>query len=115
MNEHRIRGAIVLYLNFAIAFENLFRLLNELSPGAFSGISGNATHVQAAGQLMYFSISTLTTVGYGDIAPINPIARSLANLEALIGQLYPAIILARIVTLYSPKEKKSGENYTDSK
>jgi hypothetical protein len=53
---------------------------------------------------MYFSVSTLTTVGYGDIAPLNPIARSLANLEALIGQLYPAIIVARIVTLYTPKK-----------
>jgi hypothetical protein len=105
MSEHRIRGAIVLYLNFAIAFENMFRLINELSPGAIAGISGHGTHAQIAGQLMYFSVSTLTTVGYGDLAPINPIARSLANFEALIGQLYPAIVLARIVTLYTPKEK----------
>jgi hypothetical protein len=105
MSEHRIRGAIVLYLNFAIVFENAFRLINELSPGAISGISANATHAQIAGQIMYFSVSTLTTVGYGDMAPINPIARSLTNFEALIGQLYPAIVLARIVTLYTPKEK----------
>jgi hypothetical protein len=104
ISEH-IRGAIVLYLNFAIVFENAFRLINEVSPGAIAGISSHGTSAQIAGQLMYFSVATLTTVGYGDITPINPIARSLSNLEALIGQLYPAIILARIVTLYTPKEK----------
>jgi len=109
MNEHRVRGAIVLYLNVAIAFENMFRLPNEISPGAVAANSAGATHAQVTGQLMYFSISTLTTVGYGDIVPVNPIARSLANLEALIGQLYPAIVLARIVTLYTPKEKSGPE------
>jgi hypothetical protein len=64
--------------------------------------------LKSPGDLMYFSMSTLTTVGYGDIAPVNPIARSLANLEALIGQLYPAIIVARIVTLYTPKNRSRG-------
>lgn len=55
--------------------------------------------------MMYFSVTTLTTVGYGDIYPVNPIARSLSNLEGIVGQLYPAIILARIVTLYTPKNR----------
>jgi len=41
----------------------------------------------------------LTTTGFGDIAPVHPFARSLANLEAIVGQLYPATILARLVTL----------------
>jgi hypothetical protein len=49
--------------------------------------------------LIYFSIVTLTTVGYGDITPVHPIARSISNLEAIIGQLYPATLLARLVTL----------------
>jgi hypothetical protein len=42
---------------------------------------------------------TLTTAGYGDIAPLHPYARSLANVEAIIGQIYPATLLARLVTL----------------
>jgi hypothetical protein len=50
-------------------------------------------------QLIYFSCSTLTTLGYGDIVPVNPLARSLANLEAFFGQLYPAILIGRLVTL----------------
>ena len=48
---------------------------------------------------MYFSFVTLTTVGYGDITPVATSARSLAMLEALTGQLYPAIIIARLVSL----------------
>jgi hypothetical protein len=49
--------------------------------------------------ILYFSFTTLTTTGFGDITPMHPFARSLTNLEAVIGQLYPATILARLVTL----------------
>jgi hypothetical protein len=52
-----------------------------------------------ASGLIYFSFVTLTTTGYGDVFPLHPIARSLCNLEAVIGQLYPATLLARLVTL----------------
>lgn len=51
-------------------------------------------------RLLYFSFVTLTSTGYGDIVPLNPIVRSLANLESVIGQLFPATLLARIVTLH---------------
>ena len=47
----------------------------------------------------YFSFVTLTSVGYGDVVPVHRCARSLANVEAIIGQLYPATLLARLVTL----------------
>jgi hypothetical protein len=104
MNVLRLVGAIVMYLNAAILFTALYRLIATVAPGSFSGIPAHFDRLKAPGDLMYFSMSTLTTVGYGDISPINPIARSLANLEALIGQLYPAIIVARIVTLYTPKK-----------
>jgi len=100
IDRYRIVGAIVLYLNIAILFEVFYRLILELSPGAFNGISNEYNALKWTGDLMYFSMTTLTTVGYGDIAPMHPIARSLSNIEALLGQLYPAIILARIMTLY---------------
>ena len=51
------------------------------------------------GAFTYFSFITLTTVGYGDVTPLNEVAKQLAVLEALIGQLYPAILLARLVSL----------------
>jgi Ion channel len=52
-----------------------------------------------ASDLIYFSFVTLTSVDYGDIIPVHPVARSLANVEAIIGQFYPATLLARLVTL----------------
>ncbi len=51
------------------------------------------------GMLRYFSFATLTTLGDGDVQPVSPIARSLAILEALFGQLYPAVMIARLVSL----------------
>jgi voltage-gated potassium channel Kch len=50
--------------------------------------------------LNYFSLTTITTTGYGDFVPVDPIARSLANLEAVFGQLFPATLLARLVALH---------------
>jgi Ion channel len=52
-----------------------------------------------ANSVFYLSFVTLTSTGYGDIVPVHPIARTLCILEAVIGQLYPATLLARIVTL----------------
>ena len=56
-------------------------------------------NLSVASNFGYFSFVTLTSVGYGDIVPVHPHARSLANVEAIIGQLYPATLLARLVTL----------------
>jgi hypothetical protein len=69
-------------------------------------------------ELLYFSFTSLTTMGYGDITPVHPLARSLANLEALIGQLYPAILIARLVSMEiessARKEQKSEFVLTQS-
>ncbi|MGC1091761.1 MAG: potassium channel family protein [Pseudolabrys sp.] len=67
-------------------------------PNAFSGLVLEDNQ-KLASSLIYFSFVTLTTVGYGDIVPIHPVARSLCNLESIIGQLYPATLLARMVSL----------------
>ncbi len=104
INIFRIFGAIVLYLNFAIIFSAAYRLVFELSPGAFKGVPSDPGPVAGSEQgilatMLYFSFTTLTSTGFGDILPVHPLARSLANLEAIIGQLYPATLLARVVTL----------------
>jgi hypothetical protein len=100
VSAHRIRGAIALYLLIAMLFAFLYGIMEILAPGAFN-LPGDwsrvsATRVEA---FYYFSIVTLTTVGFGDITAVHPFARSLVMLEALIGQLYPAILLARLVSL----------------
>jgi hypothetical protein len=95
---HRVVGAILLYLTTAMIFVALYAFVGLFFPGAFDGLSVSDTP-RLTDNLIYFSFVTLTSTGYGDIVPIHPIARSLANLEAIIGQLYPATLLARLVTL----------------
>lgn len=96
---HRVQGAVVLYLNFGLAFFSMYRLIDVLSPGAFAGLPTQGKEFGSGATLLYFSFTTLTTLGYGDIAPLHPLARSLATLEAAIGALYPATLLARLVSL----------------
>jgi hypothetical protein len=95
---HRVIGAVVLYLNLALAFATLYRLLCDLLPGALQGIEVGAGETQTFSALVYFSLVTLTATGYGDVLPIHPIARSLANLESVIGQIFPATLIAALIT-----------------
>jgi hypothetical protein len=97
---HRILGGVLLYLTIGLTFVALFGLISLNVPEAFKGLEPvRSNYFAIAGNLIYFSFVTLTTVGYGDIVPVHPYARGLANLEAVIGQLYPATLLARLVTL----------------
>jgi Ion channel len=95
---HHIMGAVLLYLTIAVTFAALFTFIGTLIPKAFSGLAIEDSPALAS-NLIYFSFATLTTTGYGDIVPVHPIARSLCNLESIFGQLYPATLLARLVTL----------------
>ena len=94
---HRIVGAILLYFLISLIFVALFLIVGQAIPKAFSGVAIEDSTALAS-NLIYFSFVTLTSTGYGDIFPVHPIARSLCNLESIVGQLYPAILLARLVT-----------------
>jgi hypothetical protein len=102
---HRIMGAILLYLAIGWAFAGLFLFIGLMFPNAFGGMS-IADTPQLTSQMAYFSFGTLTTAGSGDITAVHPLARSLTNLEAMVGQLYPATLLARLVTLQIEDEPK---------
>jgi Ion channel len=95
---HRVVGAVLLYLTMGNIFVGLYGVMCLLAPGATAGIDAPG-RPKFASDLIYFSFTTLTTVGYGDIVPVHPVARSLSNLEAIFGQIFPATLLARLVTL----------------
>jgi hypothetical protein len=96
----RIRGSIVAYLLIGILWCLAYQLVYFLVPGAFNFPDHDSEPpASLSHRLVYFSFVTLTTVGYGDITPVYPIARTLAAAEALIGQLYPAILIGRLVSL----------------
>lgn len=96
VTHHRIFGAVSVYLLLGLVWASAYELLYHLRPAAFAG-NFDAAVTQT---WIYYSFVTLTTTGYGDIAPVHPLARSLAIAEALTGQLYLAITLARLVALY---------------
>ena len=96
---HRIQGAVSAYLLLGILWAHAYALLASLRPDAFSGIRSD---VEGPRAFLYFSFVTLATVGYGDVLPVHPVARSLAMLEAVTGSLYLAILVARLVSLSVP-------------
>jgi hypothetical protein len=108
---HRVNGAVLLYLTIGLTFVGLYTLIGLSSPNAFAGLS--ISHDRGlASSVIYFSFVTLTSVGYGDIVPVHPVARALANLEGIIGQLFPATLLARMVTLEleDRRERRAGKD-----
>lgn len=105
---HRIQGAIAVYLLFGLAWAQVYEGVEALAPGAFQLPAGDVASARWFSPLLYFSFITLTTLGYGDILPVHPVARSLAMFEALIGQLYPAILIAKLISLQVTAEMAVG-------
>lgn len=95
VTSQRIMGAVAVYLLLGLGWEQGYELLYMLRPESFAGVDANA----GPDDWIYFSFVTLTTVGYGDITPVSPLARSLAVFEALTGQIYLVVMLARLVAL----------------
>jgi voltage-gated potassium channel len=105
VSQDTIVGGICVYLLIGLCFAMVFILMTDLEPGALmqgdqalfrSAFDGSA-HAMT---LLYFSFVTLTTLGYGDVMPQSDMARMFAVSEALIGQLYLVVFLARLVALY---------------
>ncbi|HET7833733.1 MAG TPA: ion channel [Gallionella sp.] len=93
VNFHRVIGAILLYLNIGLIFVALFCFSALLLPNAFSGLPPLEDNFSVAANLIYFSFVTLTSVGYGDIAPLHPLARGLAraNFARLESEGFPTV------------------------
>lgn len=93
----KIFAAASFYMLMGIVFGLVFALVEQSSPGSFTLAA--AEENQLAGSLIHFSFTTLTTVGYGNISPVSSLARSLSDIEAVIAQLFLAVVVARLVSL----------------
>lgn len=102
----RIQGGVCAYLLLGMAWASAFQFLEQLRPGSFSFVSAPADLDQLSSKLTYFSFATLTTIG-SDIAPLSPFARSLATAEAIVGQLFPAILIGALVAMAMQPRAKS--------
>ncbi len=100
VSTNAVLGAIVAYLLSAVAFAFVFQLIELAHPGSFSGLPASGSEREVGDALLYFSLVCLTTVGYGDIAPLSKLARPIAVLEGAYGTLYLAVMVARLVALH---------------
>ena len=103
---NKIVGSVTIYLLIGIIWALLYGLVEQVFTGSFSGNLLNVGGSQFW-DLIYFSFVTLTTLGYGDILPMNTYARTLAYMEAIAGQFYIAILVASLVGAHL-SERHSG-------
>jgi hypothetical protein len=107
-----ILGAVCGYLFLGLGWAVLYSVIEGFRPGSFEISPKLVTGDQATRPLpqvlTYFSFVTLTTVGYGDISPVSPAARTLAWIEAITGQFYLAVIVAGLVSVLAAKGKREG-------
>lgn len=103
----RIQGGICVYLLLGLVWASTFQLLEQVRPGSFHFVSPPLGIDELTSKFTYFSFTTLTTVGFGDVRPLDPIARSLAIAEAVVGQLFPAIFIGALVALAMQSRSKS--------
>lgn len=104
-----LRGVVCAYFMVAFGFSFAFFFVELIAPGSFSfgAIDPKALHPSLVlSQMMYFSFVTLLCIGYGDILAVQKVAQSLAILEGIIGQFYIAILVSRLVSVYSFFEHK---------
>ena len=109
---HTISGAMVVYLLIGLAWALLYIIAEGRHPGSFSftadGIVQAGESADLLGSLTYFSLITLTSAGYGDITPLSDTARTLASLEAILGQIFLAVLVAWLVGKYLSHSEKEG-------
>jgi voltage-gated potassium channel len=99
VDRNLLFGAMCVYLLMGLIWAILYGLIFQFLPGSFNGIQG-IDGKAPMDSLLYFSFVTLASLGYGDITPVAPLARTLAYLEVIAGQLYIAIMLAGLVGLF---------------
>jgi len=102
VSVNTLLGAMVAYLLVAVAFTLLFEMIELRHPGSFSGLppSAGGDRRELSSSMVYFSLVCMTTMGFGDIVPVSQLARPLAVLEGVFGQLYLAVMIARLVGLH---------------
>lgn len=103
---NKIVGALCVYLLIGAIWASCYLLLNEIRPGSFSGLE-EYEGPALTWRMLYFSFVTLTTLGFGDVLPLNIYAETLVFLEAVLGQFYLAVLVAALVGAYLGDREKS--------
>lgn len=116
VTSERIFAALDVYLMIGIMCGLLYAIFEEQWPGSFSvqGSSLAQSKQNLLSHTLYFSFVTLGTLGYGDIIPVSGPARALAVTEAIVGQMYMVVVVARLVSLYQGSSERKQYNQRDT-
>ena len=98
ITEYRVIGSIVVYMILANLWSVIYQFIYQHIPGAFQITLPPFESNTLEANFLYFSYITITTTGYGDIFPLHPFARAMVQIEAIIGVLYPVILIGRLVS-----------------
>lgn len=98
ITEYRVIGSIVVYMILANLWSVIYQFIYHHIPGAFQITLPPFESNTLEANFLYFSYITITTTGYGDIFPLHPFARAMVQIEAIIGVLYPVILIGRLVS-----------------
>jgi len=107
VDANRIVGAICIYLLMGLIWALMYMFIAQAIPGAFNGVEQLVWYDNFA-DVAYYSYVTLTTLGYGDISPVAPIARFLVYMEAVVGVFYMAILVASLIGVGINESHKSS-------
>jgi len=108
IDANKLFGSVCIYFLIGIIWALLYGFVDYANHDSFIGIVEETDHGRQW-EFIYYSFVTLTTLGYGDISPVSPLARSLAYLEAIFGQIYIAILVASLVGAYLSGRKSSDK------
>lgn len=97
-----IKGGICIYFLIGFLWAMIYMVIYALDPSSFSSLMGNGATIYH--ELSYYSFTVLTTLGFGDITSENLLVRNLSTLEAIVGQIFLAVFVARLMGLYLAKE-----------
>ena len=96
VDTNKIVGAICIYLLLAMAWAFAYQIVEAFLPGSVNGLAGGLWQ-EKTHTLIYYSFVTISTLGYGEITPVGPIARTLATLEAVTGIFYTTVLVASLI------------------
>ena len=105
---NKIIGAICIYLLLGLNWSIFYLFINIAIPGSFHGLASTGIGNQLS-ELVYYSFVTMTTLGYGDLTPVKPLLRTVAYLEAVVGQFYVAVLVAWLVGMYLSGKNQNGQ------
>ena len=108
VDGNKIIGAICIYMLLAMIWAMLYLLIAQALPGSFNGVP-QAPWLENFSAATYFSFVTITTLGYGDISPVLPLARFLVTMEAIVGVFYMAIVVASLIGVRMTEGSKAHD------